>query len=378
MSEKITNYQCPACTGPLHFVGESGKLECDYCESSFDVAEIEALYGKKEEKAKEAFAQEQNKKDKNKDWDTSEITDNWGEDGNHMCTYNCPSCGAEILCDATTAASVCPYCDNPNIIPGQFSGKLKPDTVIPFVLDKNAAIAALKQHYKGKFFLPKAFKDQNHIQEMKGIYVPFWLYDADANANAVYRATRSHSYTRGDYHITETAHYVVKRSGIFRFQKVPVDGSSKMPDSYMDSIEPYAFEGLVPFSTAYLPGFLADRYDEDHTACSDRAELRCINSSLDLLSADVQGYHTVTLKDSHVDIDYGKVHYALLPVWTLKTKWNNKEYLFMMNAQTGKLVGDLPVDKKKYWLTFAAIAAAITGFLTLSGIGSFLSALFFM
>ena len=54
MATQITNYQCPACTGPLHFVGESGRLECEYCGSSFDVAEIEALYKEKEQKAAEA------------------------------------------------------------------------------------------------------------------------------------------------------------------------------------------------------------------------------------------------------------------------------------------------------------------------------------
>ncbi len=378
MSDKITNYQCPACTGPLHFDSNSGKLECEYCESSFDVAEIEALYEKKDEKAEDAFEKEQTKKEKNKEWDRSELTEDWGEDGSSVHTYNCPSCGAELICDATTAATTCPYCDNPNIVPGQLSGTLKPDYVIPFRLDKQAAIAALKEHYKGKFFLPKAFKEQAHLEEIKGIYVPFWLYDADADADAVYRATRTHSYTRGDYRITETAHFVVKRGGVIRFQNVPVDGSSKMSNAYMDSIEPYDFSELVPFSTAYLPGFLADRYDEDDKACAERAELRCQNSALDALEADIHGYHTLTRKDSHVDIDYGKVKYALMPVWTLKTKWEGKDYLFMMNGQTGKLVGDLPVDKKKYLFTFAGMTALLTGLFSITGIGKFLLALFFL
>ncbi len=378
MSEKITNYQCPACTGPLHFVGASGKLECDYCDSTFDVAEIEALYEKKDQKAEEAFAEDTKKKEKHTEWDSTSMTDDWGEEGASMHTYHCPSCGAELICDATTAATTCPYCDNPNIVPGQLSGKLKPDLIIPFRLDKKAAVEALKAHYKGKLFLPKVFLDQNHIEEIKGIYVPFWLYDAEADANAVYRATRSHSYTRGDYHVTETQHFIIHRSGLIRFSNVPVDGSSKMSDAYMDSIEPYDFEGLVPFSTAYLPGYLADRYDEDHTACSERATFRCQNSALEALANDVKGYHTVTLKDSNVEIDCGKVKYALMPVWTLKTKWQDKEYLFMMNAQTGKLVGDLPVDQKKYWLVFALITALLTGLFSITGIGKLLVTLLMM
>ena len=50
MPTQVTNYQCPSCTGPLHYSGASGKLECDYCGSSYTVAEIEALYKEKEQR----------------------------------------------------------------------------------------------------------------------------------------------------------------------------------------------------------------------------------------------------------------------------------------------------------------------------------------
>ena len=76
-----------------------------------------------------------------------------------------------------------------------------------------------------------------------------------------YEATRSHSYTSGDYEITKTEHFDIYRAGSVTFEKVPVDASSKMPDDHMDSIEPYDYKGLKSFSTAYLPGFLADKYD---------------------------------------------------------------------------------------------------------------------
>ena len=78
MPTQVTNYQCPACTGPLHFVGASGKLECDYCGSTYDVAEIEALYAEKEEKAAAAQQAAEEKAAEQKkasadggDWDTS-------------------------------------------------------------------------------------------------------------------------------------------------------------------------------------------------------------------------------------------------------------------------------------------------------------------
>ena len=146
MATQVTNYQCPACMGPLHFTGESGRLECDYCGSSFNTAEIEALYGEKEANAAEAAqnaAEAEQATADGSDWDTSGLSEDWGADAGSIKAYCCPSCGAELLCDATTAATSCPYCGNPSVIPGQFSGALKPDFVLPFKLSKEDAIKAL-------------------------------------------------------------------------------------------------------------------------------------------------------------------------------------------------------------------------------------------
>ena len=101
---------------------------------------------------------------------------------------------------------------------GQFAGALRPDYVIPFKLDKKAAKAALMKHYGGKRLLPKVFKDQNHIDEVKGVYVPFWLFDADADAHVRYKATRVRSWSDSNYNYTETSHYAVIRGGNIGFE----------------------------------------------------------------------------------------------------------------------------------------------------------------
>ena len=358
MPSQVTNYQCPACTGPLHFVGESGKLECDYCGSTYEVSEIEALYQKKEEQAAKAHEDASSKDASDKDasdkdasdkdaenpdsWDVSGLSGDWGADAAGMKVYNCPSCGAELICEESTAASSCPYCGNPNVVPGQFSGTLRPDFVLPFKLSKEDAVKALKKYYRGKFFLPRSFTSGNHIQEIKGIYVPFWMFDGEAVGDARYEATRSHTYRSGDYEITETEHYDVYRSGAVAFEKIPVDASSKMPDDYMDSIEPYDYQDLKPFSTAYLPGFLADKYDVTVEECSDRADERAAKTVRDLFYRDASaGYETCISVSENISIQRGKVHYALMPVWLLNTKWNGQDFLFAMNGQTGKMVGDL-------------------------------------
>ncbi len=373
MATQVTNYQCPACTGPLHFVGESGKLECDYCGASFEVAEIEALYAEKEAKAAEAAqkqeeaeaaqraaaAAEQNAAADGSDWDASGLSADWGADAGSMKAYSCPSCGAELLCDVTTAATSCPYCGNPSVLPGQFTGSLKPDFVLPFKLSKKDAIKALKKHYLKKPLLPSTFSKANHLEEVKGVYVPFWMYDGEASGSAQFHATAVRTYTSGDYEITETSHYDVRRAGSIDFEKVPVDASSKMPDDYMDSIEPYDYAELKPFSTAYLPGFLADKYDVSVEDSRERADKRCTGSLVSALERTVSGYTTCIETSRDIRLKRGKVHYALLPVWILNTKWEGKDFLFAMNGQTGKLVGSLPVSTKRVVGLFAAIAAPL-------------------
>lgn len=382
MAAQVTNYQCPACTGPVHFSPETGKVVCDYCGSTYELKEIEALYAEKDAKAAQAQAEaeekekveaaaedtedkEQKDDDRNGtefsgDWDMTELNSDWGADAEGMKMYNCPSCGAELICDSSTGATSCPYCGNPTVVPGQFTGALKPNYVIPFKVEKDAAIEALKKHYKGKIFLPGTFTSNNHLQEIKGVYVPFWMFDGKADASATYKASNTSVHRSSNEEITTTTIFRVRRGGNMSFEKVPVDASTKMPDDYMDSIEPYDYSELKEFSTAYLPGFLADKYDVTVKESWKRADKRCETTVKAALRNTVTGYDSCVTEREWVNMERGKVHYALLPVWLLTTKWNGKTFLFAVNGQTGRTVGDLPVSKGKVWATFAGLAAGFS------------------
>ena len=356
MPDQVTNYQCPSCGGPLHFDAELQKLKCDYCGSTFTNEEITEYFQEKNDQAAAVG------------FDTiDKSTLQWSdEEASKLRAYNCPSCGAQLICDETTAATACPYCGNPTVVPAQFTGALKPDYIIPFKLNKEQAVKRLSSYYKGKPLLPNAFSNNNHIEEIKGVYVPFWLYDGAAEADMAYNATRSHSHTQGDYLVTVTEHFQINRQGTVSFNMVPADGSSKMPDELMDAIEPFNYNELVGFEMAYLPGYLADRYDLTAEDEASRADHRMKNSAISAIRDTVHGYETVTPQRQFVNIIPERVHYAFLPVWLLSTRWNGQNYLFAMNGQTGKYVGDLPGDKGKMFLYFFlifAVMAAILGFL---------------
>ena len=278
LAEQIQNYQCPNCTGPLQFDPASGKLVCEYCGSTYTVEEIERLLGKQASAAKPG----KTSRPEGSPWSDAEAAG--------LKVYNCPSCGAELIFDADTTASSCPYCGNPTIVPGELSGALRPEWVIPFKLTKEEAIQKLKTHYRKKPLLPKLFSDQNHLEEIKGVYAPFWLYDGEATGSAVFNAKKERSYTTARYYVTETSHYECSRSGSLRFERIPVDSSTKMPDEYMDAIEPFDYGEMVPFSTSYLPGFMADKYDVDADTAQERARVRAEQSLTDAMKDSVTGY----------------------------------------------------------------------------------------
>ncbi len=356
MENEILEYKCPCCGGKIEFNTKGQNMKCPYCDTEFDIDAVKDLADESIDDKEDEFS-----------WSPESDGKFCEDDG--MAVYSCRSCGGEIVCEAVTAASSCPYCGNPVVFIGNLSGELMPDLVIPFKLDKEAAKEGLKRHLKGKRLLPKVFKDENRIDEIKGIYVPFWLFDTDADAKIRYRATRTRIWSDSNYNYTETSHYALIREGNLFFENVPVDGSQKLDDALMESIEPYDFSEAVDFKTAYLSGFLADKYDVTSSQSEVRANERIKQSTESAFASTAVGYATVIPERSYVKTSSGRVRYALLPVWLMTTKWKDKTYIFAMNGQTGKFVGNLPMDISafiKYLaLFFAGISAAVMALLYL-------------
>ncbi|MCQ2432157.1 MAG: hypothetical protein MJ175_06080 [Clostridia bacterium] len=341
----LFEYKCPCCGGSVAFDSTSQMLKCPYCDTEFDAKTLQSedgqtLYNKPDEMH----------------W--GEEQEHWTEDGN-MRIYVCNSCGGEVIMEETTAAAACPLCGNNIVVKGNLAGELRPDILIPFKLDKKAAKQGLMKHLQGKKLLPKVFKDEQHIDEIKGVYVPFWLFSAECDADVALNATKTRSWSDSRYNYTETSHYTLYRSGDLSFADVPVDGSSKMADALMESIEPFDLSQAEEFKSSYLSGYLAERYDVDDKQSKERANTRIRNTTLKTLQNQTcGGYGSVSVKTSSVRFRDNRVRYALYPVWLLNTSWNGKTYQFAMNGQTGKFVGDLPVDMGLYFKYLGIYSAA--------------------
>jgi hypothetical protein len=226
-------------------------------------------------------------------------------------------------------------------------------------LDKKAAIDALQNHLKDKKLLPKCFKSTKRLNEIKGLYVPFWLFDADIDANMRYKATTVRTWSDTRFIYTETRTFNVLRQGVLAFDSVPVDASAKIPAELMESIEPFDTSAALDFQTAYLSGFFADKFDFCEKHCIERANERIRASTEDAFRKTVTGYTSVIPEYRGVYLRKSVVKYALLPVWVLSTTWRDQTYLFAMNGQTGKFVGDLPTDWGIFWKWFGIYTAII-------------------
>lgn len=378
MAEKITVYQCPACTGPLSFDGKIGKLKCEYCGSTYTTQEIEALYADKNKSAAAADAEAHKKAEAAEAAASSAFgatgasgasgasgafgasdASGWGSDAAHMRAYNCTTCGAELICDETTAATKCPYCGNPSVIPGKFAGVDRPDYVIPFKVDKKQAVSSFKEYYKGRLLLPKSFESDNHIEEIKGVYVPFWIFSGEVEGRAQYEAVKEDRRRAGNEEIVRQEHYDVYREGTMSFSKIPVDASTKMPDDLMDSIEPFNYKEMRPFGMEYMPGYLANKYDVSKEESRKRADDRAVGSFRTALKGSVKNYDSVNVRQQSEKIRPDKTEYGMLPVWLLSSNWDGKTYLFAMNGQSGKMIGDLPVSKPKLAAWVVGVFAAV-------------------
>lgn len=345
----VIEYKCPCCNAGLVFGAPIQKLTCEYCDNTFDLETVKAYNDAETETTTETISWDH---DKQNEWNDAEQAS--------LNTYQCPACGGEILTDDTTAATFCPFCDNPTIMPTKLSGGLKPDAVLPFQKNRQDATDAFVNLCKTKKLIPKNFTSQQRLEKITGMYVPFWLYDCDADFSGNYKATRIHRWSDSRYNYTRTEHFLLTRKASASFSGIPMDGSSKMEDIFMESIEPFDYSQMVPFEMGYLTGYVADKYDVPSENGQERIRQRVNQSIEDNIQTSLLGFATVVPTNRQLQVKNSKAKYVLLPVWMLNTKYNGKIYTFAMNGQTGKMTGSFPVCRKRAATWFFGICAGVT------------------
>ena len=334
-----TTYKCPSCGAYLAFDPETQGWKCDFCGSQF--AEKEVMERSGEQPAPEA-AQEQQPQSA------------------QQVVYRCQSCGSEIMTDETTVATHCYYCHSPVVLQGKLTDDMRPDSVLPFAIDKEKAVNSFMTWVKGKRFVPKAFFKQAQVENMSGVYYPHFVSDVEVEGSLKGEARNVQILHSVNYVTTKTDHYRVEREADITFRSIMRPALSKANRKLSDGIHPYPLEQSKPFSDAYLTGFLAERRDIGADSVRAGIEEETLSYVKPLLSETVH-------YDSHSLTSGGKVkklstRYVLLPTWVLTypNKQNKDDpYYYAMNGCTGEVCGKLPIDRKKLFLTALGVGAAV-------------------
>lgn len=341
-------YKCPCCGAALSYGGLANKLQCASCGNAFELSDIQGLQDTG-----------------NHDHIDFEMPEEYfsADELESVSNYVCQNCGAQLMTEATTTATVCPYCGNSAILPEQIEGGVKPQLVVPFRISKEEAIRQFEEYFNGKKLLPNIFKTtRNRIADMRKLYVPYWLFDCSVYADMAFNAEKRHVSRQGDWEVTRTEHYLVRRAGTLSFERVPVDGSQKLDNKITETLEPYDIDAAVPFAPAVLSGAMADRADVDAAACEHRAAERMAESTEDAMRGTVNGYSSVSVRARSIQSQHSQVTPALMPVWLITTQkeenGQKKIYTFAINGQTGELTCDVPYDKGKATKWFLGIFAA--------------------
>ena len=340
-------YKCPNCGGGLLFDADKQDFKCEYCDSVF--------------KEEDFFDKDENLNVETVESETSD------ENFENAVLYVCPSCGAEIVTDETTAATTCYYCSNPVVLSGKLSGELKPDMIVPFKIDKKGAIDKFKEMCGKKKFLPKNFISESRLEEIKGVYFPYWYIDCETNGSMNAKSRHIRSWIVGDIKYTETTVKGHFRQGEMQIRNMPEAALKSKDKDIMRYVCPFDSRDLVPFSMSYLSGYFAERRNIDYKEIENDVDSKIKIFSTDKLKSSINEVN-VSVTDSLINIGEKRWRYNLLPVWVLSYKHKDKNYIYALNGQTGKVYGELPVCIKKLSVLFAAVTAGVSILLTVMGV----------
>ena len=374
--------KCPNCAANLVFEPSSGKLECAFCGGSFDPASfesvVEELTAEPVKKTEDTMKFEPDGTEAPQTAEPAKVLEDddpenlFKDDAEDNMQFTCKSCAGTIVTSLNTSATFCPFCGSPALIGDRLTSGFKPRYIIPFKYSREQAENAFLSWCKGGRWTPIKFVSKENMEKLTGLYVPFWLFDADYDLDVTSECRSDSSVHSGNKTTTTQRFYSVRNHGRLKWRKIPFDGETRIDDKLMEAIEPFDYKGLIPYDYKYLPGFFADKYDQDVNALKDRAIKRVRDYSGVKFKELNKKYDSVKVKEDKSVLTSMTAHYALLPVWFLQYKYLGKNYYFAMNGQTGEVAGVRPVSLIKK-IIFFMILLIVLATVTRCGLGMYLS-----
>ena len=356
-------YKCPNCNGALEYNPITDEMECEHCGGGYTMQEMEAGNQKQldyaSQNASVAYWNEYcMSAAKVESEDHIEENNIYAEPEMMECKiYTCTSCGAELSVNDTEVSTYCAYCGQPTIVYSRVSQEQMPKYILPFRITREQALDIVRERFGKGFLVPKEIKNFD-VENVKGIYVPYFLFDAYYYDNQ--RITFSEGV--GDKKKTRFVDFEAE----CEFKKISCDASKRLNDESTQRLEPFNLDELREFEPAYLSGFYADRYDLSARQLTNAVVRRCKDLFDAEMKRQVRNENAAVLK-SKPKHTIRNSEYALLPVWFLTFRYKNEPYTMLVNGQTGKAVGAVPCNKAKAGILFAIIAVVTSAILGVGG-----------
>ncbi len=335
------NLKCPNCGGRVAYDPQVAKVVCEYCRWESTEDDFSDLEGRQE------FDKEEEpifvyKREEQKETDLLQDADDV-EEYMEANIYHCKTCGAELMLNGTEASTFCGFCGASTIVFERVSKETRPRWILPFKLTKEQALASIKAHFSKGDYIPSKIRELT-VDKVQGVYMPYWLFD---------------TYIRRSMEVEATTHddgtFLYERDASCHFQDVTLDASLRLNNALSRRLEPFHTEELVEFDVAYLSGYYADRYDVPKEALENKSVQRCRDFLNDAIldscgrvnKRTVGGLSNYRMKNVHEIYQVERVDYAFLPAYFVNIKYEKGRELVIVNGQTGKVVANLPFEKKQ-------------------------------
>lgn len=288
-----------------------------------------------------------------------------------ISTVSCSSCGASTTLQPNVTSDNCPFCDTSLILTnGTSCSAHKPQYLLPFLIDNKKAVEAYQKWVKKLWWAPNDLKKStNKTDKLKGVYTPYWTYDANTLSN--YTGERGDDYfVNESYTTTENGKTVTKTRSVRKtrwtsvsgdlsqlFDDILVIASHSLPKNQANRLTPWDTKNLAVFNEKYLSGFRTESYQLDIKEGFGVAKIIMKDEIQQAIKRQIGGDHQRihTLNTSYNNISFKHI---LLPIWISAFKYNNKVYRFLINGRTGEVQGERPYS----WIK---ISSAIFFFLLL-------------
>jgi hypothetical protein len=339
-----TDKKCENCGGVMDFDPATGGLICPYCGTTKEI--------KKEEQQPET-AQEL-------DFSKAEKLENcdWGAEKK---TVICKACGAESIYDALEISAVCPFCGSNQVMEASDKKTMAPGGVVPFQITDEKASELFRGWIKKKWFCPKLAKESARAKSFKGAYLPYWTFDTQTTTEYTAEYGRDRQVRRGNETHTVTDWFRTAGSYQEAFDDELVCGTTNHNQSMLMELEPYRTAENKSYKPEYVAGFAAERYAIGIREAWKMAKESIVRKLRGGIEKKIrQENHASRVRNLNLTTAYAGVtyKYLLLPVWISSYKYKDKVYQFMVNGQTGKVAGKIPISVPKVIITVLAVIAA--------------------